>query len=168
MEISNPGEPLVDAKRFVDAPPRSRNDAMASLMRRFGICEERGSGIDKVLDAIEFAQLPAPLFEVPPGFTRSVLFAHRDLKDLSKADRIRAVYLHACLQYVMRRNTTNATVRERFGVAGRNAARVSRLLSEALDAGAIVVEDPTAGKRNRAYLPFWADPNANGAEDYVE
>ena len=26
---------------------RSRNEALASFMRRIGVCEERGSGIDK-------------------------------------------------------------------------------------------------------------------------
>ena len=47
------------------------------MMRRFRICEERGSGIDKVIVQVELFQLPAPLFEVPLGFTRVVLFAHR-------------------------------------------------------------------------------------------
>jgi predicted HTH transcriptional regulator len=40
-------------------------------MRRFRICEERGSGIDKVVHEVEFYQLPAPLFEEPDGFTRT-------------------------------------------------------------------------------------------------
>jgi ATP-dependent DNA helicase RecG len=66
VEVTNPGEPLVDAQRFVDAPPRSRNEIMASLLRRFRICEERGSGIDKVVSEVELFQLPAPLFEKPP------------------------------------------------------------------------------------------------------
>jgi len=59
IEITNPGEPLVDTQRFVDTPPRSRNEALASLMRRFRICEERGSGIDKVVFQVELFQLPA-------------------------------------------------------------------------------------------------------------
>ena len=46
MEIMNPGVPLVDTQRFLDNPPRSRNETLASLMRRVGICEERGSGVD--------------------------------------------------------------------------------------------------------------------------
>ncbi len=46
IEITNPGEPLVDTQRFIDTPPKSRNETLASMMRRFRICEERGSGID--------------------------------------------------------------------------------------------------------------------------
>jgi len=87
IEITNPGDPLVDTQRFVDTPPKSRNEALASLMRRFRICEERGSGIDKVIFQVELFQLPAPLFEVTEGFTRTVLFAHKSLSDMNKVDR---------------------------------------------------------------------------------
>ena len=167
IEISNPGESLIATDRFIDAPPRSRNETMASLMRRFGICEERGSGIDKVIYAIEVSQLPAPLFETPPGATRSVIFAYKDLRDMNRADRVRAVYLHACLRYVTRAKTTNATLRQRFGIASRNAAIASRLLNEALEADMIVIEDPTAGRRNRSYLPFWAAPSTDEALEII-
>ncbi|MCY4326162.1 MAG: MloB, partial [Rhodobacteraceae bacterium] len=167
VEITNPGESLVATDRFIDASPRSRNETMASLMRRFGICEERGSGIDKVISTIEISQLPAPLFETPPGATRSTIFAHKDLKDMNRADRVRAVYLHACLRHVMREKTSNPSLRQRFGITEGNAAIASRLLNEAIAAGMIVIEDPTAGRRSRAYLPFWAAPTANGTENFA-
>jgi predicted HTH transcriptional regulator len=156
IEITNPGEPLVDTQRFVDTPPKSRNEALASLMRRFRFCEERGSGIDKVVAQIELLQLPAPLFEAPEGFTRIVLFAHRPLKEMDKADRIRACYLHACLKWVLRGQMTNASLRERFGIQEKNKATASRLIREALDAGVIRLVNDDAGDRFRAYLPFWA------------
>lgn len=53
LEISNPGSPLVKPDRMIDLPPRSRNEALASLMRRMGMCEEQGSGLDKVVEACE-------------------------------------------------------------------------------------------------------------------
>lgn len=34
IEIANPGRPLVRVDRMIDLPPRSRNEALASLMRR--------------------------------------------------------------------------------------------------------------------------------------
>jgi ATP-dependent DNA helicase RecG len=61
MEITNPGIPLVQTDRFLDSPPRSRNETLASIMRRIGICEERGSGVDKIIFETELYQLPAPL-----------------------------------------------------------------------------------------------------------
>lgn len=160
IEITNPGEPLVDTRRFVDTPPKSRNEVLASLMRRFRICEERGSGIDKVVSEVELYQLPAPLFEVPPDFTRAVLFAHRPLSEMNSADRIRACYLHACLRYVVRQPMTNSSVRERFGIVEKNASAASRLLNETVSAGLIVVEDLSVGTRARSYLPYWAAPRA--------
>lgn len=156
IEITNPGEPLVDPQRFVDTPPKSRNETLASLMRRFRICEERGSGIDKVVSQIELFQLPAPLFEVPKGFTRAVLFAHRPLKDMDKADRIRACYLHACLKWVTRDYLTNASLRERFGVEEKNKATVSRYIREAVEAGMIRPFDEDAARKLMKYVPYWA------------
>ena len=156
MEITNPGEPLVDTLRFVDAPPTSRNESLASLMRRFRICEERGSGIDKVVAQVELYQLPAPVFEVAQGFTRAVLFAHRPLNEMDKADRVRACYLHACLKRVMRDYLTNASLRERFGVEEKNMAAVSRYIGEAVEEGAIKPYDEKAAKKFMKYVPFWA------------
>lgn len=156
MEITNPGEPLVDTQRFVDSPPKSRNETLASLMRRFRICEERGSGIDKVVAQVEFYQLPAPYFEVPEGFTRAVLFAQRPLAQMDKSDRIRACYLHACLKWVMRDYLANASLRERFGVDEQNKAAISRYIREAVEDGAIKPYDAGASKRLMKYVPFWA------------
>ncbi|MGI6253603.1 MAG: ATP-binding protein [Aminivibrio sp.] len=156
MEITNPGESLVDTLRFVDAPPTSRNESLASMMRRFRICEERGSGIDKVVAQVELFQLPAPVFEVTQGSTRAVLFAHRPLSGMDKADRVRACYLHACLKRVMRDYLTNASLRERFGVDEKNMATVSRYIGEAVEEGVIKPFDSKASKKFMKYVPFWA------------
>ena len=161
MEITNPGAPLIRIERFVDAPPRSRNDKLASLMRRLNICEERGSGIDKVVLQVELFQLPAPLFEQPEETTRATLFAHKSLKEMGRQERIRACYFHACLNHVLGKPVTNSTIRQRFGIPGHNASTASRLLREAADAGVIAIE-PNGGTRNRRYLPFWAAQSGEG------
>jgi predicted HTH transcriptional regulator len=162
MEITNPGAPLVDVERFLDTPPRSRNEALASLMRRIGVCEERGSGIDKVVSQTELYQLPAPAFEVIGDSTRAVLFAHRKLNRMDRADRVRACYLHACLKYVNRDYLTNGSLRERFGIEPRNAATASRLIREAVEDGAIVPYDATAAPKLMRYLPWWAGVQNSG------
>lgn len=157
IEISNPGVPLVQTDRFLDSPPRSRNEALASLMRRMGVCEERGSGVDKVVSQMEFSQLPAPIFEVVGEGTRATLLSHRPLTKMDRTDRIRACYLHACLKYVMRSHMTNASLRERFGIDERNSATASRLIKEALDAGMIRQYDENSGRRFMKYVPFWVE-----------
>jgi predicted HTH transcriptional regulator len=139
---------------------------MASFMRRVGVCEERGSGIDKVVFQTEFFQLPAPLFEVPNESTRAVLFAHRPLTKMDKADRIRACYLHACLKYVNREFLTNTSLRERFGLSQSNSATASRLIKDAVEARQIVPVDEDAAKKLMKYVPWWAadQPPSSGAE----
>lgn len=156
MEVTNPGLPLVKTERFLDTPPRSRNEALASLMRRAGICEERGSGVDKVVFETEFYQLPAPIFETPEGSTRAVLFAHKPLSEMDRTDRVRACYLHACLRHVERDPMTNSSLRERFGIEEKNSAIASRIIRDAVEDGWVRPYDPAQGKKYAKYLPFWA------------
>ena len=156
MEVTNPGKPLVDTQRFLDSPPRSRNDMLASFMRRVGVCEERGSGVDKVVFQTEFYQLPAPVFEVVEDNTRAVLFAHRPMNRMDKEDRVRACYLHACLKHVTREDMTNSTLRKRFGIEKRNAAVASKIIKDTVEKGLIRPYDETVGSRAMRYVPFWA------------
>jgi predicted HTH transcriptional regulator len=156
MEITNPGVPLVDPQRFLDSPPRSRNEALASFMRRIGICEERGSGIDKVITQIEMYQLPAPIFEKTDEHTRVVLFAYKDYKDMEPEDRIRACYQHCCLKYVNREPMNNTSLRERFQIDEGNSAMASRIIKQAIEAGLIRLYDPKANRKTYRYVPSWA------------
>lgn len=155
MEITNPGKPLVETQRFLDSAPQSRNEALASFMRRAGICEERGSGIDKVVFQTEFYQLPAPVFETSGDSTRAILFGHRPMNKMDKGDRVRACYLHACLKYVTRENMTNSTLRARFGIEKKNAALASKIIKDTVDAELIRPHDETVGSRAMRYEPFW-------------
>lgn len=163
IEITNPGKPLVDIKRFLDTPPKSRNEKIAALMRRFRICEERGSGIDKVVSQTERFQLPAPLFEVPGDFTRTVLFSHKTIDEMSKEDKIRACYLHACLQYVQRHDMTNKSLRERFGLDESKGGQISRIINAALNARMIKKTSLSGSRKDSAYVPFWSSSQEYGS-----
>ncbi|MEZ6128977.1 MAG: ATP-binding protein [Planctomycetaceae bacterium] len=156
LEVTNPGAPLVETDRFLNSPPRSRNEALASFLRRIGICEERGSGVDKVVFQTELYQLPAPIFEKDGDNTRSILFAPQQLTRMDKADRVRACYLHACLKYVDRDFLTNASIRDRFGIGKENSAMASRYIREAVEEGVIRAVDSDASKKFMKYVPFWA------------
>ena len=114
MEMTNPGEPLVDPQRFIDTPPRSRSETLAGFMRRLNICEERGSGIDKVIFYIEMFQLPPPDFRVPTGSTQVILLAPQTFAEMDRAERVRACYQHCALCWVSNKVMTNATLRQRF------------------------------------------------------
>ena len=157
IEVGNPGVPLNDLQRLLDLPPRSRNESLAAVMRRLGVCEERGSGIDKVIHEIERYQLPPPDFRVAGDNTVAVLFAPKKLTSMSPADRIRACYQHACLMYVSNQRMNNTSLRNRFGVDPANAASMSRYFNEALKAGVIRIGNPESkSTKDRWYLPAWA------------
>jgi predicted HTH transcriptional regulator len=154
VEITNPGKPLMEPARFLDLPPRSRNEAMASLMRRMGICEEQGSGVDKVLASVELFQLPPPDFRTDGDSVRVVLYGPRSFNAMPPAERVRACYQHAALRYIAGQKMTNATLRDRFGLQDTAAASVSRVIKDALSEGRIKLADPGASKSG--YFPFWA------------
>jgi ATP-dependent DNA helicase RecG len=157
MEITNPGRPLIPPLRFIDEPPRSRNQDLASFMRRINICEERGSGIDKVVKAVELFQLPAPDFTDTESSTRVTLFAKRDFRNLTSQERIRACYWHACLQNVSGTEMTNETLRKRFGLDESKHNQVGRIISDARKANVIKPYDPdNKSPRYARYVPFWA------------
>ena len=156
VEISNPGDPIVPVDRFIDGY-QSRNERLADLMRRFAICEEKGSGVDKVIQAIELHQLPAPDFRA--GFKRFsvVLLAPRPFEKMDKPDRIRACYQHCCLCYVLQRKMTNQSLRERFKLPESKAESASRVIRDTVDAGKIRLADAEqTSPRYRSYVPFWA------------
>lgn len=157
IEITNPGVPLVDTNRFIDTAPKSRNESLASLMRRLNICEERGSGIDRAIEAIEAFQLPAPKFIRGDDYTRVILYAPTQLTRMNNDDRIRACYQHTCLHYVNNQPVNNQSVRKRFNIAKNNVSFASKIISDTLEGGLIKASDPdNASKKFASYVPFWA------------
>ena len=156
IEISNPGLPPIKVERFIDEY-RSRNERLGDIMRRMGICEEKGSGIDKVVSAAELFQLPAPDFRAGELRTTAVLFAHQEFPEMSRSDRIRACYQHCCLQYVSGQRMLNQSLRERFGLDDSRVVTVSQVITATKDAGLIKSDDSASSSTRYArYLPFWA------------
>lgn len=156
-EITNPGVPLIDTLRFIDEPPPSRNEVLAALMRRMAICEERGSGIDKVISSVKTFQLPAPHFRVAPSSTVAILLGPRKFAQMNKDERIRACYQHACLQHVSGQRMSNASLRKRLGIKDSNYPQASRIIKDTIEVGLIKPHAEGSGsKRDASYVPFWS------------
>ncbi len=157
MEITNPGKPLIETARFIDHKPQSRNELLASFMRRANICEERGSGIDKVVDSIELFQLPAPKFVAEEKFLKATLYAPKTLREMNQDDKVRACYQHCCLKYVSNDVMTNESLRMRFNIAEKNYSTASRIIMDTIASGMIKRQDPDSKTRKHAkYIPYWA------------
>lgn len=154
LEITNPGKPLVPTDRMIDLPPRSRNEALASLMRRMRMCEEQGSGLDKVIAQVELFQLPPPLFRENESSMQAVLYGPRSFAEMTQDERIRACYQHAVLKFLSGDRMKNITLCERFGIHSRNAAQASAVIKKALVTGLIKPADPDHPRSG--YVPWWA------------
>jgi ATP-dependent DNA helicase RecG len=156
IEISNPGTPLVPVERFIDGC-RSRNERFASLMRKLGVCEEKGSGIDTVIRTAEILQLPAPDFRTGYQTTHVLIYGPRPFAEMSRDDRIRACYQHCTLKYVVSERMTNRSLRERFKLAPSKSATVSQIIAQTEESSLIKVDQNIGGSRKYArYLPIWA------------
>jgi predicted HTH transcriptional regulator len=125
-------------------------------MRQLNICEERGSGFDKVVFECEFYQLPAPEIVIGDNYTRVILFAPLTLRQMDKQAKIRACYLHACLKYVSGELMTNQSLRGRFGIDEKNYPMASRIIADTIERGLVRDYDPESKSRKYAkYVPFW-------------
>jgi ATP-dependent DNA helicase RecG len=154
--ISNPGEPIVKVDRFIDGY-QSRNERLADFMRRMSICEERGSGIDRVVHEAELFQLPAPRFQNDSQRTMVTVYGPKPFDEMDRDDRVRACYQHCALKWVLTEHMTNQSLRERFGLVENKAAIASQITAATIEAGMIKPDDTVGPSRKFArYLPFWA------------
>lgn len=154
--MTNPGVPLIDTNRFIDLPPKSRNDKMAQAMFLFDLCEKRGSGMDRAVAGIEAMRLPAITIERGEDFTRARLFPLKKYTKMSKGEKVQACYQHACLLYEQGQVLTNQSLRDRLSIGKNNAAVASRIISDTIASGLIKAqEDQSASTKFWGYVPYY-------------
>lgn len=159
IDFSNPGVSLVETLRLVDNPPKSRNQQLAALMRRFHICEEAGSGWDKIISACEEFALPAPsvsAYSNNEGSMRVSLFPYTSFSMLGPRERTMVCYWHSCMCYLDSHAMSNSSLRARFGKEAPSASTISRVIRDAVEDGLIKPVDPEASQKYMRYIPSWA------------
>ena len=157
LSITNPGAPLNDVNRLIDLPPHSRNELLAQTLFLLGICERRGSGIDRAIASIEEKHLPPIKFTKSEQHTRVFLYPPKKIAEMTKEEKIRACYQHACLLHESNQTITNQSVRERFEINKNNSSVASRIISDTLEAGFIKLSDADIVSRKYAtYVPYYA------------
>lgn len=156
LEVSNPGTPIIPPDRFADEV-QSRNETLAGLARRLGMCEEQGLGIDRVIKSTEVYQLPAPDFRLGERHFTVVLFAHKKFQDMDRKERINACFWHCVLRYVTNQKMNNQSLRERFNLPQTKVESVSSVIDDAKQENKIKLADPLNTSRRYAnYIPYWA------------
>jgi len=156
MEITNPGRSIISPDRFIDEY-QSRNEKLADVMRRMGICEEQGKGVDQVISLAEVCQLPPPDWRIGERHTTAIVFAHKPFEEMDSNERVRATYQHCVLRYLMNERMNNQSLRERFDLSDEKTELVSGIISDAIRQGRIRLENPGRTSRRYAkYVPHWA------------
>lgn len=158
IEITNPGKLLPDKKldRLIRTTPQSRNELLASSFRRFNICEERGSGFEKAVSAIELYGLPPLKFQEIDNSFKVTMYKPKSFAELTPAERIEACYQHSIIKYYSTGGMTNTSLRERFKMSDKQRSQVSLVIREALDLKKIKFRDPDNNAPKFAeYIPWW-------------
>lgn len=157
IEIYNPGNPLIKTDRFIDKPPRSRNEKLADVLRRFKICEKRGAGVDRAIFSIELAKLPAPNIEAQKESVKVTMYSKKGVGLLTEKEKCRACYFHSCIKYVVEQEPmTNSSLCQRLEIKQDNKALASRIISATLKLKLIKLFDPeNKSSRYAKYVPYW-------------
>ncbi len=158
IEFTSPGGllPGKSVDRLIGATPESRNELLAAAFRRYRICEERGTGFQKVISAVELYGLPPVSFAAAENSFKVTLHAPRSFGDMTPQERIEACYQHAVLKFLSSSAMTNRTLRERLKMHDKQRNQVTNLIADAVTAGRIKRSDPDSGKKFAEYLPYWA------------
>lgn len=158
IEFTNPGSLLPGKRpdRLIGTTPESRNEKLASAFRRYRICEERGTGFQKVVQSVELFGLPPIVFTPMENSFRVTLYAPRKFSEMAQSERIEACYQHSVLQYLSSQTLTNTTLRERFKMHEKQRNQISNLIGDAVTAGRIKRKDSGSGNKFAEYLPYWA------------
>lgn len=158
IEFTSPG-PLLPTKRvdrLIGTTPESRNEILASAFRLYRICEERGTGFQKVVAAIELFGMPPVVFTPFENAFKVTLYAPKKFSDMSQTERIEATYQHAVLQFFSGQLLTNTTLRARFKLIDKQRNSITNLIADAVRTGRIKRKDETSGNKFVEYLPYWA------------
>lgn len=159
LEFLNPGVSLVAPERMLNALPRTRNNALAGLLRQMHLCEEGGTGWDRIIESCEDSVMAPPRIESDEEVgTRVTVFAGSGYEHMTKRQRMDAAYWHACLMYSRGESMSNQTLRERFGLPAeqKSTVAISRLIRECCKEGLIKEEDEEAAAKFRRYIPVWS------------
>jgi ATP-dependent DNA helicase RecG len=126
-------------------------------MRLLRICEERGSGLDRVIDAAEVHQLAAPEFRIDSVLTTVIVSGPRHFDVMDRNERVRACYQHCVLRILSGGYMTNTSLRERFQLPASKSMTVCQVISLTEEAGLNRRDESIgASKKLARYLPFWS------------
>jgi len=99
--------------------------------------------------------IPAPDILIISDAIVVTLYKFKKFSEMGRGEKMRACYQHACLSYAMGNKMSNASLRERFGLAETQAAPISRLIRDSVNAKLIKPVDTGNDPTKKFYIPEW-------------
>ena len=157
MVITNPGTPLNDINRLIDMPHRSRNDKLAQAMYEFGMCERRGSGIDRAITEIENMFLPPVKMEKGEDYTRVTIYSPKEVHEMTIEETIRACYQHACILHEKNETLTKYKLMIRLGTNEDFIPEIENIIEKTIENRLIKPAfSETIKDSDLEYVPYYA------------
>ncbi len=157
IEFVNPGTLKISPEHIIDAEPIAENEKLSSFLRRAGIGDARGTGFDKMENALEEARMLSPSVHELSSSVSVYVYASKPFSKWSLEEKLNAAYYHACLFYYSAgKAMTNETLRNRYGLSAKDKSIVSRIIRIAVERGLLKMQSETASDKNRSYVPYWA------------
>ena len=152
VEITNPGKSIIDIWRFYDSN-KSRNEKLAFYMRKLKLCEELGSGIDRIVEKSEIENRFTPKYLTNDEYVNVKLFKNKEFEQMTDEDKMNIMFYHCCYCYTLENYMTNTTLRKRFSLddSKKSIDKITRLIVKAKNKG--YIKQGT----NKSYIPFWAE-----------
>jgi predicted HTH transcriptional regulator len=75
---------------------------------------------------------------------------------MNKKDRVRACCQHCCLKYVAGEKMTNESLRGKLEIAESSYPIASKIISDAIVAGLVRLDDASKSRKYAQYVPKWA------------
>lgn len=127
-----------------------------SLIHQDLLISGAGPVIEIFDNRIEIVNPGAPLITLYDEFIKVTLHAYKDINDMTREEKIRATYMHACLKYVESESITNQSLRKRFGLEDKKISVISRIIKDTVAEEYIKPVDPETSPRHMRYIPYWA------------
>ena len=153
ISITNPGVPLLKASEMIHGN-ESRNPGLMQAMRRLRLSEERGTGIDKAIIAINAAGTAPIEYVVGGGCTEAIMWPLLPYENLSDWHKELACFQHCEICFINNDYMSNESLRHRFNLDDSNRKEITRLINKMIAKGIIKqIDGNSIAKKHARYVP---------------
>ncbi len=153
ISITNPGAPPLKKSEMI-RKFKTPNPSLMRIMRLLNLSEERGTGIDKAILAIEAAGTAPIEYVVDSDLTEAIMREPLPYEELAGSQKELACLQHCEVCFINNDYMSNESLRDRFKVDDSKTLEVTRLIKRMIAKGSIKrFEGNGNSKKYTRYVP---------------